>query len=43
MIDWTMLSPTFLTAVAEWAGAVVTAFAAGSHRSTTEIQANEKP
>jgi hypothetical protein len=24
MVDWTILSPTFLTAVVEWAGAAVT-------------------
>jgi hypothetical protein len=42
MIDWTMLSPTFLAAVAEWAGAVVTVLAAGSDRSATEIQTREK-
>ena len=26
-VDWTMLSPTFLTAVVEWAGAAVTVLA----------------
>ena len=41
MIYWTMLSPTFLGAVVEWAGAVVTVYAAGPGRSTTAIQANE--
>jgi hypothetical protein len=29
MVDWTILSPTFLTAVVEWAGAVVTVLAVG--------------
>jgi len=29
MVDWTILSPTFLTAAVEWAGAVVTVLAAG--------------
>jgi hypothetical protein len=29
MIDWTILSPMFLTAVVEWAGAVVTVLAVG--------------
>jgi hypothetical protein len=29
MVDWTILSPTFLTAVVEWAGAAVTVLAAG--------------
>jgi hypothetical protein len=27
MVDWTILSPAFLTAVVEWAGAVVTVLA----------------
>jgi|GEM_PF-3567794 len=34
MVDWTILSPTFLTAAVEWAGAVVTVLAAGPGRST---------
>jgi hypothetical protein len=34
MFDWTMLSPTFLAAVVDWAGAVVTAFAAGPGHET---------
>jgi hypothetical protein len=29
MVDWTVLSPTFLTAAIEWAGAVVTVLAVG--------------
>jgi len=29
MVDWTILSPTYLTAVVEWAGAVVTVLAVG--------------
>ncbi len=29
MVDWTILSPSFLTAVVEWAGAVVTVYATG--------------
>ena len=29
MVDWTILSPTFLTAMVEWAGAVVTVLAVG--------------
>jgi hypothetical protein len=36
MVDWTMLSPTFLTAMVEWAGAVVTVLAVGLGRSTGE-------
>jgi hypothetical protein len=43
MIDWTMFSPTFLTAVAEWAGAVVTVLAVGPRRSTTKAQRKENP
>ena len=30
MVDWTILSPSFLTAVVEWAGAVVTVYAMGA-------------
>jgi hypothetical protein len=30
MVDWTILSPTFLAATIEWAGAVVTVLAVGS-------------
>jgi hypothetical protein len=41
MVDWTMLSPTFLTAVAEWAGAVVTVLAVGPSHSTTDNQGGE--
>jgi hypothetical protein len=29
MVDWTILSPTFLTALLEWAGAAVTVVALG--------------
>jgi hypothetical protein len=42
MIDWTMLSPTFLTAVVEWAGAVVTVLATGADRSATENRSSEE-
>ena len=42
MIDWTMLSPTFLTAVVEWAGAVVTVLATSADRSATENQPREE-
>jgi hypothetical protein len=34
MVDWTILSPTYLTAVVEWAGAVVAAFAIGLAQPT---------
>ncbi len=36
MVDWTILSPTFLTAVVEWAGAVVTVLAVGSLHATKD-------
>ena len=36
MVDWTVLSPTFLTAAVEWAGAVVTVLAVGPRRSTKD-------
>jgi hypothetical protein len=32
MVDWTMLSPAYLTAVVEWAGAAVTVLAVGKIR-----------
>ena len=35
MVDWTILSPTFLTAMVEWAGAVVTVLAVGANRRET--------
>jgi len=34
MVDWSILSPTYLTAVVEWAGAVVTVLAVGSLQPT---------
>jgi hypothetical protein len=42
MVDWTMLSPTFLTAVIEWAGAVVTVFAVGSGHSAKHNERREQ-
>jgi hypothetical protein len=42
MVDWTILSPTFLRAAVEWAGAVVTVFAVGSGRSTQHNQRREQ-
>ena len=42
MVDWTMLSPTFLTAVIEWAGAVVTVFSVGSGHSTNNTERREQ-
>jgi hypothetical protein len=41
MVDWTILSPTYLTAVVEWAGAVVTVLAVGPGRSTVDAQARD--
>jgi hypothetical protein len=38
MVDWTILSPRFLTAVIEWAGAAVTVLAVGPGHSTTDTQ-----
>jgi hypothetical protein len=42
MVDWTILSPTFLTAVVEWAGAVVTVLAVGPDDSATEPNGDER-
>jgi hypothetical protein len=42
MVDWTILSPTFLTAAVEWAGAVVTVLAVGRGHSTSNIKAREQ-
>ena len=42
MVDWTMLSPTFLTAVIEWAGAAVTVFAVGSGHSAKDSERREQ-
>ena len=42
MVDWTVLSPTFLTAAVEWAGAVVTVLAVGPGRSTRETDGAEQ-
>jgi hypothetical protein len=36
MVDWTILSPTFLAAMAEWAGAIVTVLAVGPGHSNKE-------
>ena len=42
MVDWAILSPTFLTAVVEWAGAVVTVLAVGPGHSTHDAQEREE-
>jgi hypothetical protein len=36
MVDWTILSPTFLTATVEWAEAVVTVLTVGPGHSTSD-------
>jgi hypothetical protein len=36
MVDWTILSPTYLTAMVEWAGAVVTVIVIGLARSSEQ-------
>jgi len=40
MVDWTILSPSFLTLVVEWIAAVVTASASGLVRPTNTVQRN---
>jgi hypothetical protein len=42
MVDWTILSPTYLTAVVEWAGAVVTALAVGPDHSANDNRRDER-
>jgi hypothetical protein len=42
MVDWTVLSPTFLTAAVEWAGAVVTALAVGAGRPAKQTKGEER-
>ena len=42
MVDWTILSPTFLRAVAEWAVAVVIVLAVSSGHSTKNPKAGAK-
>jgi hypothetical protein len=43
MFDWTILSPGFLTAMVEWAGAVVTVLTVGptTRRSTPMGENND--
>jgi hypothetical protein len=38
MVDWTILSPAFLTALVEWAVAVVTVLAVGPGHPTKHAQ-----
>jgi hypothetical protein len=42
MVDWTILSPMFLAAMVEWAGAVVTVLAVGPGRSTEQLNGDEQ-
>jgi hypothetical protein len=42
MVDWTVLSPIFLTAAVEWAGAVVTVLAVGPGHSTKKPTGEER-
>ncbi len=42
MVDWTVLSPMFLTAAVEWAGAVVTVLAVGPGRSAKGPKGEER-
>jgi len=42
MIDWTILSPTYLALVVEWAGAVVTVLATGPGLSARDTQGREQ-
>jgi hypothetical protein len=42
MVDWMILSPTYLTAVAEWAGAAVTVLAVGPGHATKDAHEREE-
>jgi hypothetical protein len=42
MVDWTILSPTFLAAAVEWAGAVVTVLAVGSSQQARQTNGEER-
>ena len=42
MVDWTILSPTFLTAMVAWAGAAVTVLAVGRGQQTIEPNGEER-
>jgi hypothetical protein len=42
MIDWTVLSPAFLTAAVEWAGAAVTVLAVGPARPAKEPNGEQR-
>jgi hypothetical protein len=42
MVYWTILSPAFLAAAVEWAGAVATVLAVGPGHSTAESNGDER-
>ncbi|WP_454627826.1 hypothetical protein [Bradyrhizobium cenepequi] len=42
MIDWTIVSPAFLTATVEWAEAVVTVLTVGPDHSTRDAERSEQ-
>jgi hypothetical protein len=42
MVDWTILSPTYLTAVVEWAGAAVTVLAVGPGHAIKDAHGREE-
>ena len=42
MVDWTILSPTFFTAMVVWAGAVVTVLSVGPGHSTREANGERR-
>ena len=42
MVDWTVFTPTFLTAAVEWAEAAVTVLAVGPGRPAREIKGEER-
>jgi hypothetical protein len=43
MVDWTILSPTFLAAMVEWAGAVVTVLALGPGQAAEDPDGGKEP
>jgi hypothetical protein len=42
MVDWTILSPTFLAAMVEWAGAAVTVLAVGPGQQTNDTDGRQQ-
>lgn len=43
MVDWTILSPTYLTAMVDWAGAVVTVLAVGPAQAPKRAGGSKQP